>query len=41
MPIAQSYQAGLINLMSVDERRMLLDVLQRVHRYLTVGGNRA
>jgi DNA-binding MarR family transcriptional regulator len=41
MPIAQSYQAGLINLMSVEERRVLVDVLQRVHRYLTVGGNRA
>ena len=41
MPVAQSYQAGLINLMSLDERRMLLDVLQRFHRYLTGGSDRA
>jgi DNA-binding MarR family transcriptional regulator len=41
MPIAQSYQAGLLNLMSVEERRMLFDVLQRVHRYLTTGANHA
>ena len=41
MPIAQGYQAGLLNLMSVDERRVLLDVLQKVHRYMTVEANRA
>jgi DNA-binding MarR family transcriptional regulator len=41
MPIAQSYQAGLLNLLSVEERRMLFDVLQRVHRYLLPGDNRA
>lgn len=41
MPIAQSYQAGLLDLMSVEERRVLLDVLQKVYRYMTVGANRA
>jgi DNA-binding MarR family transcriptional regulator len=41
MPVAQGYQAGLLNLMSVDERRVLLDVLQRVHRYMTVEANRS
>jgi DNA-binding MarR family transcriptional regulator len=41
MPIAQSYQAGLINLMSVDERRVLLDVLQKIYRYMLAGANRA
>jgi len=41
MPIAQSYQAGILNLMSVEERRVLLDVLQRMHKYMTAGGSRA
>ena len=41
MPVAQSYQAGLLNLMSAEERRVLLDVLQRVYRYLLAGANRA
>jgi DNA-binding MarR family transcriptional regulator len=40
MPIAQRYQAGLLNLMSVEERRVLLDVLQRVHQYMMVGADR-
>jgi DNA-binding MarR family transcriptional regulator len=34
MPVAQRYQAGLIGLMSQDERRVMLDVLQRVYRYM-------
>jgi len=41
MPIAQDYQAGMLNVMSVEERRVLLDVLQKVHRYLLAGTNRA
>ena len=41
MPVAQSYQAGILNQMSVEERRVLLDVLQRVHRYMAAGANRA
>jgi len=41
MPIAQDYQAGLLNVMSVEERRVLLDVLKRVHRYMLSGANRA
>lgn len=41
MPIAQSYQAGILNLMTVEERRVLLDVLQRVYRYMSSGANRA
>lgn len=35
MPVAQKYQEGLLQLMTVEERRLLLDVLQRVHRYMT------
>jgi DNA-binding MarR family transcriptional regulator len=41
MPVAQSYQAGILNLMSVEERRVLLDVLQRIHQFMTAGGSRA
>jgi DNA-binding MarR family transcriptional regulator len=41
MPIAQSYQAGLLNLLSLEERRMLFDVLHRVHHYMLVGASRA
>jgi DNA-binding MarR family transcriptional regulator len=37
MPVAQRYQAGLIGLMSADERRVMLDVLQRVYRYMAAG----
>jgi DNA-binding MarR family transcriptional regulator len=37
MPVAQRYQAGLIALMSNDERRVMLDVLQRVYRYMAAG----
>lgn len=40
MPVAQRYQAGLLNLMSMEERRVLLDVLQRVHHYMTAGPSR-
>ena len=40
MPIAQGYQAGLLNQMSVEERRVLLDALQKVHRYLQVSASR-
>jgi len=41
MPVAQRYQAGIIGLMSVEERRVLLDVLQRIHRYMMADGSRA
>ncbi|HMA10587.1 MAG TPA: MarR family winged helix-turn-helix transcriptional regulator [Steroidobacteraceae bacterium] len=40
MPVAQNYQAGLLRLMTVEERRLLLDVLQRVHGYLIAGAIR-
>lgn len=36
MPVAQRYQAGLLELMSVEERRVMLDVLQRVYRYMAI-----
>jgi DNA-binding MarR family transcriptional regulator len=38
MPVAQRYQAGLLELMSVEERRVMLDVLQRVYRYMAGSG---
>lgn len=34
MPVAQSYQLGLIELMSPEERRVVLDVLQRLYRHM-------
>ncbi len=37
MPVAQRYQAGLIELMNPDERRVMLDVLQRLYRHLASG----
>ena len=37
MPVAQRYQAGLIELMNPDERRVVLDVLQRLYRHLAAG----
>lgn len=40
MPIAQSYQAQLLNQMSVEERRVLLEVLQKVYRYMVAGAHR-
>ena len=41
MPVAQRYQSGLIGLMTVEERRVMLDVLQRVYRYMAAGADRA
>lgn len=40
MPVAQRYQAGLIGLMNADERRVMLDVLQRVYRYMAANAGR-
>jgi DNA-binding MarR family transcriptional regulator len=37
MPVAQRYQVGLIQLMNPDERRVMLDVLQRLYRHLACG----
>ena len=34
MPAAQRYQLSLIELMSPEERRVMLDVLQRMYRHL-------
>jgi DNA-binding MarR family transcriptional regulator len=34
MPIAQRYQVGMLELLSADERRVLLDVLHRLYHYL-------
>jgi DNA-binding MarR family transcriptional regulator len=34
MPAAQRFQAGLIELMSPDERRVMLDLLKRLNDYL-------
>jgi len=41
MPVAQRYQAGLIALMNTDERRVMLNVLQRVYRYMAAGAGGA
>jgi DNA-binding MarR family transcriptional regulator len=41
MPVAQRYQSGLISLMTPEERRVMLDVLQRVYRYMAAGTDRA
>jgi len=41
MPVAQRYQAGLIGLMNPEERRVMLDVLQRVYRYMAAGSGGA
>lgn len=41
MPVAQRYQAGLIGLMTPEERQVMLDVLQRVYRYMAHGASRA
>jgi DNA-binding MarR family transcriptional regulator len=35
MPIAQQYQVGMIELMSGEERKVLLDVLKRLYEYLS------
>lgn len=40
MPVAQRYQAGLIGLMNAEERKVMLDVLQRVYRYMATGAGR-
>lgn len=40
MPVAQRYQLGLIELMSPDERRVVLGVLQRLYRHLNEGAGR-
>jgi DNA-binding MarR family transcriptional regulator len=37
MPVAQRYQMGLLELMNPDERRVMLDVLQRLYRHLMTG----
>jgi DNA-binding MarR family transcriptional regulator len=34
MPMAQRYQLGLIELMNAEERRVMLDVLQRLYRHM-------
>ena len=34
MPVAQRYQMELLELMNPDERRVMLDVLQRLYRHL-------
>lgn len=34
MPVAQSYQLGLIELMTPEERQVMLDVLQRLYRHM-------
>ena len=41
MPVAQRYQLGLIALMSPEERRVMLDVLQRVYRYMSTNADGA
>ncbi len=41
MPIAQRYQAGILELMTVEERRVLLDVLKRIHNYMAASAQRA
>ena len=40
MPVAQRFQAGLIGLMNVEERRVMLEVLQRVYKYMAAGAGR-
>jgi len=37
MPVAQRYQMGLIELMNPEERRVMLEVLQRLYRHLIAG----
>jgi hypothetical protein len=40
MPVAQRFQAGIIGLMNVEERKVMLDVLQRVYKYMAAGAGR-
>lgn len=40
MPVAQRYQLDLLELMSMDERRVVLGVLQRLYRHLNEGAGR-
>lgn len=35
MPVAQRYQAQLLQIMTPTERRVMLDVLQRMYRHMT------
>ncbi len=37
MPVAQRYQLGLIDLMQPEERRVMLDVLQRLYHHMQAG----
>lgn len=40
MPVAQRYQTGLLELMNPEERKVMLDVLQRLYRHLVVGADK-
>jgi DNA-binding MarR family transcriptional regulator len=37
MPVAQRYQLGLLELMTPEERRVMLGVLQRLYRHMVAG----
>lgn len=41
MPVAQHYQLGLIELMSPEERTVLLGILRRLYHYLQADGRKA
>jgi DNA-binding MarR family transcriptional regulator len=40
MPMAQRYQVGLIELMTPEERRVVLDVLLRLYRHMVSGAEK-
>jgi DNA-binding MarR family transcriptional regulator len=40
MPIAQRYQMGLIDLMTPEERRVVLDVVKRLYGHMNSGGKK-
>jgi DNA-binding MarR family transcriptional regulator len=39
MPVAQRYQLGLLELMTPEERRVMLGVLQRLYRHMVAGSS--
>lgn len=41
MPVAQRYQLGLLELMTPEERRVMLGVMQRLYRHMVVGSDQS
>jgi DNA-binding MarR family transcriptional regulator len=39
MPVAQRYQLGLLELMTPEERRVMLGVMQRLYRHMVMGSD--